>query len=136
MAVFDLSPTDRIALLSKLALIDATLANASMYTPPPTPVRDKKTSHIKEKKKRQKSKFPILESAAVPPPFANAFAAASVSPVGTELTASQSGLNRVETWIDRRFVKVAKAEAASPLSPGLEHPVTIGSLLATLPSWS
>jgi hypothetical protein len=55
MAVFDLSPTDRIALFSKLTLIDATLANASMHTPPPTPIRNKQTQHKEKKKKRRRA---------------------------------------------------------------------------------
>ena len=139
MGVFDLSPTDRIVLLSKLVLIDATLANASMYTPPPTPVRNKKTEHRAEKKKRQ-SKFPILEAAAIPPSFANA----SVDSIShtTEPMISHDGLKRVETWIDRRFVEVAtgasaaEGEAASLLSPGVEHPVTVGSLLAKISTTS
>ena len=136
MAVFDLFPTDQIALLRSLALIDATLANASMYTPPPTPVRNKKTQHGEEQKRRQ-SKFPILESAAIPPSFANAFVAASVSNAGTEPAVSQDGLNRLQTWIDRRFVEVAtgtaaEEEAASLVSPAMEHPVTVGSLLVKL----
>ncbi|GAA5864838.1 hypothetical protein JCM3774_004245 [Rhodotorula dairenensis] len=125
---FDLTLSERSALFLQLASIDAALASVSLYTPPSTPVKKRTDAKKKTKETAVKSKFPVLESAEVPPipvrPMGDLTVAATVVRAA-DTPLPKSTPNHRFAWTDRRFTK-SKAAAASAFVAG--SPADIGAV--------
>ncbi|GAA5977748.1 hypothetical protein JCM10908_005078 [Rhodotorula pacifica] len=100
VAVFDLSPMIRQALFRTLATINTDLVTAGLYTPPPTPIKQKIPTAANEM-----TKFPVLESPVVPLP--------PILPSPLTTSSSQPHSARHFSWTERRFSKSSSGSAAS-----------------------